>query len=162
MTTSRGRGAIPVMQKYKVAAPIRFIALASLLGPLIGLVLVVVLLAVVYALNIPPPTHGLRQVSVLAANAESMTARFAPPATLFLGIIPALVSAILIAVAAHRRPISFIEVLVVTIVVALMDVVFLGPSYLLDTAWIVLVPVIPAAVAVWLIARRAGLIARFP
>jgi hypothetical protein len=148
------------MLRYRIVAPVRFMLLASLLGPVGGAALVVLILVLGFAFDVRPPTDGLDRLSDVVGFWRLLS--FAPLTTLIVGLVPAVVSAMLIVAAARWRPVAFAEVVVLTGAIAVAILYFAGPPYFRDTAWIILVPVVPAAIATWLVARRVGYVVPAP
>lgn len=68
----------------------------------------------------------------------------------------------MIVVAAKWWPIAFAEVLALTGAVAVTALYVLGPPYFRDTAWIILVPVVPLTIATFMLARRLGYVVAAP
>lgn len=148
------------MRRYRIVVPVRFMLLASLLGPVIEAVIVLVILVLVFAFNIQPATEGLNRLADIAGFGRLLS--FAPITTLIVGVVPAVISAAIIVVFARWRPIAFVEVVVLTGAIAVAMLYVAGPPYFRDTAWIIIVPVVPAAIAASLVARRAGLVSPVP
>ena len=145
------------MQRYRIVSPVRFVILGSLLGPLSAGAIAVLLMLI--SLGRPMVTaERLAEVPATLWNAVALI----PVLAMIVGFVPAMISSLVVLLAARWRPIAFVEVVAVAAVVSVALVYLSGAEYFRNYTLVILVPVLPAAIVTWLVALRAKYVAPAP